>query len=299
MRSILLSLLPSLAFVFFVFISVQGLLLWGKFKKRGRRNPLTSQLLRAPGQSIQGQLQDITGDIAVNLLMLPTIPIALYAVYLTQVHYSGVKESLAVWLFLGFLTFVICIYLFVKTAKLTTQRNNLRLGLDGELAVGQELNHLMLEGFRVYHDFPAEKFNIDHIAVGPTGVFAVETKGRAKPDKGRGNIDAKVFYDGEALKFPDWHEKKPLDQTKRQAVWLNKWLSSAVGEQIPVRPVLALPGWFVENTKRGDVLVFSGKSPQFLSKLKVAQGLSESMIQRISHQLEQRCRDVEPSSYQK
>jgi Nuclease-related domain len=32
---------------------------------------------------------------------------------------------------------------------------------------------------------PAEGFNIDHVVVGRNGVFAVETKGRSKPVKGR------------------------------------------------------------------------------------------------------------------
>ena len=173
------------------------------------------------------------------------------------------------------------------------------LGLDAELAVGQELNTLMFEGFRVFHDFPAENFNIDHIAVGPAGVFAVETKGRPKPIKGRGKVDAKVFSDGDVLRFPDWNESEPLEQAKWQAKWLAKWLSSAVGQSVSVKPVLALPGWFVEMTKRGDVVVYSGKSPQFFSKLKIGEGLPEPLVLRIAHQLEQRCRDVSPSAYQK
>ena len=28
----------------------------------------------------------------------------------------------------------------------------------------------------VYHDIQADQFNIDHVVVGPSGVFAVETK---------------------------------------------------------------------------------------------------------------------------
>jgi integrase len=78
---------------------------------------------------------------------------------------------------------------------------------------------------RVYHDFPAENFNIDHIVIGSNGVFAVETKGRAKPVNG----DVNVIFDGQGLQFPTHYEKDPFDQAKRQAVWLAKWLTSAVG----------------------------------------------------------------------
>jgi hypothetical protein len=186
------------------------------------------------------------------------------------------------------------LYLLLK------RRRNFYLGLDAELAVGQELNHLMLLGCRVFHDFPAENFNIDHVIVGPGGVFAVETKGRAKPDKGRGSVDATVIYDGQILRFPYWHEKAPLEQAKRQAEWLQKWLSSAIGEAVSVRPALALPGWFIERTKPGNVLIFNGKSPNFLAKPQSPTGMpTPDMMQRIAHQLEQRCRDVEPVAYKR
>ena len=187
-----------------------------------------------------------------------------------------------------------------RLSQLLKQRANLYLGLDAELAVGQELNYLMAHGCRVFHDFPAENFNIDHVVVGPGGTFAVETKGRAKPDKGRGSADAKLVYDGQLLSFPDWQEQAPLDQARRQAEWLQKWLSSAVGASVAVRPALALPGWFIERTKPGNVLVFNGKNPLFLAKPQGQAGaLAADMQNRIAHQLEQRCRDVAPVAFRR
>ena len=50
------------------------------------------------------------------------------------------------------------IFFSVRLYKLMHERNAYRLGLDAELAVGRELNHLMLDGFHVYHDFPADKY---------------------------------------------------------------------------------------------------------------------------------------------
>lgn len=178
------------------------------------------------------------------------------------------------------------------------RRNAVSLGLECEMAVGQELNQLMLLGCRVYHDFPAEGFNIDHVVIGPAGVFAVETKGRAKPDKGRGTEDVRVVYDGKSLQFPGWTETKPIAQAKRQAQWLSNWLKSAVGEPIPVLPALALPGWFVIRKDR-DMVVFNPKKPDFLAIPRGERSLSDTMIQRVTHQVDQRCRTVEPFSYYK
>lgn len=59
----------------------------------------------------------------------------------------------------------------------------------GERAVGEALFSLAAESYKIFHDVPAEvsgkKFNVDHVAVGKNGLFAIETKtrrkGRARP----------------------------------------------------------------------------------------------------------------------
>ncbi|MEP7057474.1 MAG: hypothetical protein ABI809_06855 [Caldimonas sp.] len=71
-------------------------------------------------------------------------------------------------------------------------------------------------------------------------------------------------------------------------------LASAVGTPIRVLPVLALPGWFVERTGRGDVRVFNGKELAGLLKSRGVQLLSAQDVQRVAHQVEQRCRTVAP-----
>jgi hypothetical protein len=271
-----------------------------KRHKRGRRSPLTGNLLRGAGETLRAEIEKLSEKIDEYIYKLFTLfvpPLALLMVF----YYLG-DNKLQIWQILLAVAFYVLLTWWAtrRLYLLLKQRSNLYLGLDAELAVGQELNHLMLQGCRVFHDFPAENFNIDHVVVGPGGVIAVETKGRAKPDKGRGSVDATVIYDGQILRFPDWHEKEPLEQAKRQADWLLKWLSSAVGEPVQVRPALALPGWFIERTKQGNVIVFNGKSPHFLAKLQNPTGtLAPQMIQRIAHQLEERCRDVEPVAYRK
>jgi hypothetical protein len=154
----------------------------------------------------------------------------------------------------------------------------------------------MFNGFRVFHDFPAEQFNIDHVVVGSTGVYAVETKGRTKALRKKNKVDATVAYDGKALKFPSWYETEPLLQAQRQAEWLGKWLTGAVGASVYAQAVLALPGWYVVRNVDRPIKVISGKEAYSLAKPSGIE-LSAEMIQRIAHQVEQRCRDVEPVAY--
>jgi hypothetical protein len=209
-----------------------------------------------------------------------------------QSLYTHISRASASILLLIFLYFYATAGL--NLVKLFNKRRKFRLGYEGELAVGQELNQLLRDGYEVYHDFPAEKFNIDHIIVGPAGVFAVETKARQKPTTGNGRSDAKVVYDGQKLHFPDWAETEPLEQARRQAQWLSKWLSSAVGESIATKPVIALPGWFVERTSSNGFPVINPKQFRSILKPKNVKALDGSMITRIVHQIDQRCRDVHP-----
>jgi hypothetical protein len=59
-------------------------------------------------------------------------------------------------------------------------------GGDGERHVGGILDRLADRGWRVLHDVDTGRGNIDHILVGPGGVFTVETKshgGRVAADR--------------------------------------------------------------------------------------------------------------------
>jgi len=268
-----------------------SIVLWIRHQRRERRSPLTVQLLRSPGESLARQIDEISDELDVQFSIITIVPLLCFSMYLSMRYLGNLRISWIVFLFMcvGFMS-----YYSIKLASMFKKCNRLRLGLDCERAVGQELNHLMLDGYRVYHDFPAENFNIDHIVIGSNGVFAVETKGRAKPVKG----EVKIIYDGQGLKFPTHYEQEPFEQAKRQADWLARWLTSAVGAQVEVKPVLVYPGWYIERKKPG-LLIYNGKNPQALYKNVGIGNLSAEMIQRISHQVEQRCRDVEAQAYKK
>jgi hypothetical protein len=291
MKSLLQVILPAIVMIGLYGILIVFVKLYN-YSKRGKRSPLTKQLLRSPGESLRNQIEDVSLDISSLIAVFLFLPFYFYWSILQNAVITGATKNALILLFLaaGMLT----MYMLWETFS---RRSNLRLALDCELAVGQELNQLMLQGCHVYHDFPAEKFNIDHVVVSPQGVLAVETKGRAKPNKKRGTAEATVVYDGNGLKFPGWFEKEPIEQAKRQAKWLSSWLSSSVGDSVVVHSVLVLPGWYIEREKPADIVIFNGKNPELLLKWINDEKLSESMITRINHQIEQKCRDVEPLAY--
>jgi len=148
------------------------------------------------------------------------------------------------------------------------------------------LSRIQAQGALVFHDFPAGKFNIDHIVVGRSVVFAVETKSRRKPAS-TGKESAKVLYDGESLTYPGGiREQKPIEQAQVQAEWLAKFLASGVGEQVRVIGVLALPGWYTPPTSgRPTVLVNNCSNAGFMMSDRFGQAMPESMRTRIAHVL--------------
>ena len=101
-------------------------------------------------------------------------------------------------------------------------------GARGEEHVSEILKTLP-DGYHVFNDFVACGKHIDHVVVGPGGVFSVETKcwrGRVTVEEGR------ILLDGQ---LPD---RSPITQANREASLVRSALASA-GWTGPVTPVLA------------------------------------------------------------
>lgn len=169
---------------------------------------------------------------------------------------------------------------------------NNQLGFKGERVVAEELNQLLSQGWRVFHDVPFDGYNVDHVAVGPAGVFAIETKTRRKR-KDRATVHPAhiVKWDGQQLTWPTGgRSDAEVEQAKRNAKAVADFLSKATGEPVACLPVLTLPGWYVDASGRGSVIVAATKGLHRLLVKCGAQGISPVAMQRIAYQFEQRCR---------
>jgi hypothetical protein len=291
-------LIPLLSFLP-IFLIVFGLIKIKKWRAAKRRSPLSKELLRGPGESLRDEINELVFDLAAHIAITPLIPLLLYSAYLSLLYFGGHKPQSLTFGFYVLLGLGGTIHFGRKIYFLTKKINELTLGYEAEVAVAQELNAMAYDGYRIFHDVPGEGFNIDHVAVGPSGVLAIETKGRAKPIYDDGKTQWTVEYDGNVLMFPGWRETEPLAQAQRQAKWLQEWLTKAVGEKVAARPALALPGWYVKRTSGGGITVFNGKNACALLGRITDSALPDKLIKQISHQLDQRCRTVKPKSFKK
>lgn len=272
---------------------VLTILAWRFMRRRDkRRSPLTLKFQNLPGDGLRKAISkhDDAIDEAGALVMV-TGPVLLSAWLLarmdkTGVDWSGMRFGVgdAMFLIVGVLLLAWSLWRLVRHAG---KRRNYVDGLQAEQMVAQCLTPVIADGGIVFHDFPADHYNIDHIVIGSSVVFAIETKWRKKPaDTGKNS--ARVQYDGSQLIFPHHAEAKPVEQAGYQAEWLSRFLASAVGETVRVVPVLALPGWFVENTNRAvrhPVLVTNCHNSRFMMGDKFGPALPEPLRHRVAHVL--------------
>jgi len=290
MQFTIAAILPVMAMLIPLFVGVLGLKLYLRWEqKKPVRRPFTQEFMRLPGQSLRDKIESTREDFDTNLLLLIFMPLIIFSVHASQSYYGSVPETIHRIGFSAIIIIAIVIYFLRKIILNRKDLAALQLGLDGEIATAQLLDPLKRDGFYIYHDFQAKGFNIDHILVGPSGVFAVEAKARSKPDRGDNTVDSKVIFDGKHLIFPSHKESKPIEQTRRQAKWLSKWLSSAVGEQVIVSPLLVVPGWFIDiQAKPVGFYLTNGTNVDFLLRVNGNARLSDKKIKQITHQLEQK-----------
>jgi hypothetical protein len=166
------------------------------------------------------------------------------------------------WLYSSVAAVSLC-YAGWRFFRVRSEVKNRRLGRDGEKAVGQFLEALRERGYRVFHDVVGDGFNVDHILIGPAGVFTVETKTHSKP-----NGNPQIVFDGETIRIDGFEpDRDPVVQARAQASWLRELLTESTGRKFEVRSVIVYPGWWVNegNAKANTVWVLEPKRlPTFL-----------------------------------
>lgn len=127
-------------------------------------------------------------------------------------------------------------------------------GADGETRTARFLEPLRAEGFAILHDrrIPGGRANIDHIVIGPPGVFVVETKSFAGDLRIRGD---EVYVSGR-------RKTAMIEEVKREALAVQVAIAAELNALgLPVIPVLCihranLP-WL--GADAGGVRIVSGK----------------------------------------
>jgi hypothetical protein len=226
------------------------------------RSPIKDKPLRFPGQSCQEERAKLISDKLESWLLWAVFMLVLAGWEWFRYFQPGPTSP---WVLTVAALFV-CIYVAFRIYRIRPRLRALNQGIEGEKAVGQFLDRLREQGYCVFHDVLAEGFNVDHVLIGPGGVFTIETKTWSKPARG----DARVTYDGkQVLVAGQTPDRDPIAQAKSQARWISSVLLESTGRKLAVQPVVVFPGWYVDAApgSQQTVWVMEPKGlPAFLSQ---------------------------------
>lgn len=234
------------------------------YRKKLKKSPITDNPLRNPAQSLDEQMLDVFGEQALPSLVV----ISACFMYLWNSWYRWYfqlpnnRPDLET-IFCG----TVILYCGVRFYTAMRKIKRLKIGRDGEKAVGQYLDEMRENGYRIFHDVRGSNFNIDHVIVGPQGIFTIETKTYSKPVDGK----ASIYFDGQSISANGYKpDRNPVVQALAQSKWLGEQIQASTGHFHPVKPVVVFPGWFVTanaEAKNSSVWVLNPKAlPKFIDK---------------------------------
>jgi hypothetical protein len=248
--------------------------------KSPNKSPLKARPLRIPGQSLDEEIQKIIDDELFSYLLFPILLI-IFSVFDWLLWYQVAKLPNPI--LISVVAIAASVYSFFRLLKVRKRVRSLRLGRDGERAVGQTLEALRRKGYRIFHDLIGDDFNLDHVIVSEHGIFSVETKTYSKPAKG----GCKIIYSGEGISINGYKpDKKIIIQVLAQKSWLEKHIATITGLKVSVKPVVVFPGWYIENhqNNKDDIWVLEPKAlPTYIENSPKL--ISEDNVRLISNHL--------------
>ena len=121
-----------------------------------------------------------------------------------------------------------------RLLKVHTDERAYRIGADGEVTVGARLAKLDASRWLTLHDIVLNDSgtNLDHLVIGPAGVFSLNTKHHPKKD---------VVVTARGMRV-NGHRTGYLPIAVSEAKKVSRILEAAVGFPVPVQPVIVVVG---------------------------------------------------------
>ena len=291
---------------------------WGLFwlkrrrrEERKERPPQREKLLRPAGYSAMCRIdalsekwmsaaaQAVGAGVFFGLTVGTFYPLlealALGKVTVRQVWSAPRSDLVVVAALAGAIALLWAVRAFQAVWRLTDELRNWRFGLRGEQAVAESLvdRGVAAAGYVAFHDVPGGgEWNVDHVVVGPGGVFVLETKARPRRKATRAQEEQVVFFDGKVLEFPWCYDRKAAEQGARNADWVQEFLAGFGPKNLEVQPVVVVPGWYVES--KGNYPVKAMNAKYLVRYLKEARRVfSPEQLETTIRRLDERCRVVE------
>jgi hypothetical protein len=251
-------------------------------KKKKYRSPVEGPLRRLPGQSVRDERDRLLNDQTLDYLIVALGFCSLAA-----------WEWLRRWLQVPFAPEIFTLFAVGMTGycafrifPLRKEIRNLNQAEKGERRVSELLTQLRRKRYVAFDDLVVDQSNIDHVVVGPGGIFAIETKAYSVFGNGCVGVDELGVL--RLSKKPA--TKDPLRQATRSAANIVKILKDRMRSDFNVTPVLIFPGWTLRGAKAetGVVVLNDAMITEFFESQPTK--LSDEQITNICSHLDQTAR---------
>lgn len=152
--------------------------------------------------------------------------------------------------FLGIVSYIFTFSYFYITNSYIKKVDRIDFGYKGEINVAKILDELPKD-FKVIHDINVDdKFNIDHLVIGPTGIFTIETK----------NHIGRITNSGDTLLINNkLFEKDIIKQAISESYYIKEKIKNSLNLNVYVKPVIvfANPKTYVESDEVKGVKTIS------------------------------------------
>ena len=251
-------------------------------KKKKGRPPVLGPLRRLPGQSVRDERDRLLDDHLLDYLVFAFCfwIVAVWEWVRRWLRFPFAAETLTV------VALLITGYCAFRIFRLRKEIRNLNQAEKGERRVSELLSQLRRKRYVAFDDLIWPDSNVDHVLVGPGGIFAIETKAYSIFGNGSVGVD-----ESGVLRI----STKPaigdlLAQAKAAAKKVANTLQERMRIGFDVTPVLVFPGWTLKRAKAetGVVVLNDGSMREFFESL--PEVLSDEKITGICSHLDQSAR---------
>lgn len=181
--------------------------------------------------------------------------------------------------------FAAACFVFYRHIRTISEWRKVRFLRDANIAIGHALQRIAIGQDRVFHDVATSAGIVDHVLVGPGGIYAVNVVARRAMRR-----ESAQLVDGE-LRFKPSGTKIPITDIASRTTRLEQEFRELIRNSVRVRSVIAVPGWHADSQSGDGHLVVDERTlPMLRGWRSEADYLMDEDVQTLQQHLTKTCK---------
>ncbi|MBT8082138.1 MAG: NERD domain-containing protein [Gammaproteobacteria bacterium] len=251
----------------------------------GSTPSFADSIMHEAAQRFRDELERLSRSQAIYLssaLVFIVLFLAAYALR-AQELFAG-YPAWQLWLQVAFLALA-AIFAGWRLGRTILARHEVKFMRDANIAIGHQLQQIAAGSSRVFHDVATSAGVVDHVVVGPRGIYGINVVARRARKRGS------AFLQGNELTFSQRYGVVPLANIAASTARLEKEISRLLGCKVRVRSVIAAPGWDIgEQASENHLLVNERTISMMRGWRDSSDHLMNEDVQSLCDELTARCR---------